>query len=170
MFTLEDNFDKAMVVVFAHEGGYSDSPSDPGGPTNFGISTKFIKDNNLDFDIKELTKDEAKLLYREYFWDPHRFSAITNSDFATKIFDTAVNIGPLPAIKIAQRVLMHIYEPMLLDGIIGHQTLEALNHIVDANFFMNNYRDYLQHYYYDLVIRNPKLEPNLVGWLKRAKS
>jgi len=31
-------FDEALRRVLAHEGGYTDHPSDPGGPTNWGIT------------------------------------------------------------------------------------------------------------------------------------
>lgn len=169
MFSIEDNFDKAIKVVLAHEGGYTNDPADPGGPTNFGISSKFIKENNLDINVKELTIEEAKKLYRDYFWDKYRLSLIPNCDIATKLFDTTVNIGPIPAIKLAQRVLMKIYEPMVLDGVIGHHTLEALGYI-STEYFLKMYREYEAHYYHDLVITNPKLEPELAGWLHRAAS
>jgi lysozyme family protein len=35
---MQSNFDEAMRRVLVHEGGYSNHPSDPGGPTNFGIT------------------------------------------------------------------------------------------------------------------------------------
>lgn len=31
-------FDTALARLLAHEGGYSNHPSDPGGPTNYGIT------------------------------------------------------------------------------------------------------------------------------------
>ncbi|HET7849893.1 MAG TPA: glycosyl hydrolase 108 family protein, partial [Pseudolabrys sp.] len=32
------SYDAALARVLAHEGGYSNHPADPGGPTNFGIT------------------------------------------------------------------------------------------------------------------------------------
>ena len=32
------SYDEALRRVLVHEGGYSNHPSDPGGPTNFGIN------------------------------------------------------------------------------------------------------------------------------------
>ncbi len=32
------SYDEALARLLAHEGGYSNHPSDPGGPTNFGIT------------------------------------------------------------------------------------------------------------------------------------
>jgi lysozyme family protein len=31
-------YDDALRRLLVHEGGYSNHPSDPGGPTNFGIT------------------------------------------------------------------------------------------------------------------------------------
>ena len=32
------NYDASLARVLKHEGGYTNHPSDPGGPTNFGIT------------------------------------------------------------------------------------------------------------------------------------
>src|SRR4029450_11832092 len=32
------NYDESLKRLLVHEGGYSNHPSDPGGPTNFGIT------------------------------------------------------------------------------------------------------------------------------------
>ena len=34
------NFDGCLSRLLAHEGGYTNDPSDPGGPTNFGITIR----------------------------------------------------------------------------------------------------------------------------------
>ena len=36
-------FDACMPFIFKAEGGYSDNPADPGGPTNFGITLATLK-------------------------------------------------------------------------------------------------------------------------------
>ena len=33
-----DNFDTCLAFTLKAEGGYSDNPADPGGPTNMGIT------------------------------------------------------------------------------------------------------------------------------------
>jgi lysozyme family protein len=41
------SYDEALRRLLAHEGGYTNHPADPGGPTNFGITIfdyrKYVK-------------------------------------------------------------------------------------------------------------------------------
>jgi len=79
-----DSFDRVMEFIFRWEGGYVNDPDDPGGETKFGIS----KRANPDVNIKDLTQDEAKELYRGRYWKPVKGStmpfieALTTMDFA----------------------------------------------------------------------------------------
>ena len=54
-------YDEALRRLLAHEGGYTDHPSDPGGPTNFGITIydyrKYVKPNATAADVPG---DEAR--------------------------------------------------------------------------------------------------------------
>ena len=54
-------FDHCIELVLGHEGGYVDDPNDAGGETNWGISKRAYKD----VDIKNLTKEEAKAIYKK---------------------------------------------------------------------------------------------------------
>lgn len=115
------NFDQAFEKLIGHEGGYV-SPEDaikrkdPGGETKFGIS----KRSYPDVDIKNLTIDQAKAIYRRDFW-----AAIRCDDLPEKVrfqlFDTAVNSGAGQAIKLLQRAAC-----VTADGLIGPQTRTAL--------------------------------------------
>jgi len=63
------NYDLALVRVLAHEGGYTHHPSDPGGPTNFGITIhdyrRFIEANGTALDVKNMKRaDAAKTIAR----------------------------------------------------------------------------------------------------------
>ena len=51
-------FNNIIEVVLKHEGGYVNDPNDLGGETNFGITKRFYPD----VDIKNLTKEQAKLV------------------------------------------------------------------------------------------------------------
>jgi lysozyme family protein len=62
-----DDFDRAVAVTMRFEGGYVNDPVDPGGETNHGISKRAYPD----LDIKGLTKDAARAIYRRDYWDKH---------------------------------------------------------------------------------------------------
>lgn len=128
---MSTKFENAVEVVLKHEGGYVDHPSDPGGATNYGISLRFALDRGtmLDqdgdgdvdkTDIRLLTRDSAKMVYREVFWRAIRGDELpTGVDLA--LFDFAVNSGPARAIRYMQKVL-GIQE----DGVFGPQTMAAV--------------------------------------------
>ena len=160
-------FDHAVNYVLANEGGYNNVPGDSGGETNFGISTAWCKDQGIEVNIRELTKDEAKELYKKFYWDKYNLEALTNVNIATKLMDTMVNIGVIPAVKLAQRVLLVCNGTFLVDGFIGPITLNGLNSLNDE-YFKSHYCSYLWHYYHDVVIAHPEDQKFLQGWLVRA--
>ncbi len=93
-------FDAAFDRLFANEGGYVDDPSDPGGETNWGISTRSYPN----VDIKALTRDGAKAIYASDFWA--RIVADDLPDAAAfQAFDFAVNSGIETAVRYLQRAV-----------------------------------------------------------------
>ena len=58
------NFDAAFERLIGHEGGYTAGVGDPGGETKFGISKRSYPRE----DIKNLTLEQAKVIYRKDFW------------------------------------------------------------------------------------------------------
>lgn len=95
---MKNNFEKAVAFVLSHEGLYSNNPADPGGETKYGIS----KRAHPDMDIKNLTLDEAKAIYRNGYWDDCNCDMLPYP-FDVAIFDTAVNMGKTAALKIKGR-------------------------------------------------------------------
>ena len=69
-------YDSALVRLLAHEGGYTNHPSDPGGPTNFGITIhdyrRYLKPGAAAADVRAMKIDEAKAIYRSKYWDAVR--------------------------------------------------------------------------------------------------
>ena len=55
---------RALRRLLTHEGGYTNHPADPGGPTNFGITIydyrKYVKPGATAADVKAMKVDEAK--------------------------------------------------------------------------------------------------------------
>jgi lysozyme family protein len=58
-------FNKAFEDVLGLEGGYVNNPHDPGGETKWGISKKRYPKE----DIKNLSVERAKALYKRDYWD-----------------------------------------------------------------------------------------------------
>lgn len=110
-----DYFEVAMEHVFYWEGGYVDDPHDPGGETNHGIS----KRSYPTVDIKNLTKEGAKVIYRADYWSACRCDQLPGP-LALMVFDAAVNQGVSRAVRFLQEAL-----GVKQDGIIGPMTIEA---------------------------------------------
>ena len=51
-------FDKCMLIIFKHEGGYVNDPDDWGGETKYGIAKRFFPNE----DIKNLTMVEQSMM------------------------------------------------------------------------------------------------------------
>lgn len=58
-------FDNAVDVIFHEEGGYASNDGGSGAPVNYGINQAA----NPDVDVKTLTKDGAKKIYKERYWN-----------------------------------------------------------------------------------------------------
>lgn len=111
------NFDQAFERLIGHEGGYVNDPRDPGGETKFGISKRSYPAE----DIKALTLERAKAIYRRDFWGVAGCDAVPDA-MKFDLFDMAVNSGPVTAIKTLQRSA-----GVTPDGLLGPITLQALN-------------------------------------------
>jgi lysozyme family protein len=93
------NFDRAVAFVIHEEGGYVNDPADPGGETKFGISKRAYPS----IDIKNLTVEQAKTIYRRDYWNPLQLDARKYGP-ALCLFDCAVNQGLGRARQLLARV------------------------------------------------------------------
>lgn len=110
------NFDQAFERLVSNEGGYVNNPEDPGGETKFGIS----KRSYPTVDIANLTRDEAKEIYRRDFWQRGSMDQYDGA-IAFQAFDAAVNHGIETAIRLLQRAA-----GVADDGHIGPITIAAI--------------------------------------------
>lgn len=100
-------FDWAIKNLSVHEGGYSNHPSDPGGPTKYGITIhdyrKYINKAGTAEDVKRLTLDQATRIYRPHYWDALRCDELpAGLDYS--VFDYGVNSGVGRAGKVLRRL------------------------------------------------------------------
>jgi lysozyme family protein len=93
------NFDTSFDRLLGNEGGYVNNQRDPGGETNWGIS----KRSYPNVDIANLTRDDAKVIYKRDFWDA--CGAMLDGAVQFQVFDAAVNHGISTAIRLLQRAV-----------------------------------------------------------------
>ena len=109
------DFETAVRIVINTEGGLIDDPHDPGGLTKFGISQRAYPS----LDIRRLTVDLAKVIYRVDRWDPCKCDQLPDG-LRLPVFDMAVNQGVDAAIKALQSALS-----VKVDGDLGPVTIKA---------------------------------------------
>lgn len=113
------NFDDAFTKLLGHEGGYVNDPRDPGGETKFGISKRAYPG----VDIKALTLEQAKAIYKRDYWDRAQCDALPPV-VAFQVFDTAVNSGIGQSIRFLQRAV-----GVADDGQAGPLTVSAVRRL-----------------------------------------
>lgn len=122
------NFDKAFDLLIGHEGGFTDNRSDPGnwtgGKVGVGVNkgTKYgIASNSYpNLDIKNLTLDQAKAIYKRDYWNKVKGDELPQ-ELAFHVFDMAVNSGISRGIKLLQKTV-----GTNQDGLIDPATLAAV--------------------------------------------
>ena len=122
-------FDEVFTRLIGHEGGFSDDPKDPGnwtgGRPGVGklLGTKYgIAANTYpDLDIKSLTLDQAKAIYRRDWWDKIHADQLPGA-VAFQLWDFAVNAGITRAVISLQRAV-----GVADDGKLGQRTVAAVN-------------------------------------------
>lgn len=112
-------WNKAFDLLMQNEGGYVNDPDDSGGETKFGICKRSYPDE----DIKNLTIDRAKEIYRRDFWLQAKCDRYPDA-LSVAVFDYAVNSGVSRAIKDMQAAMN-----LKADGVAGNQTIGAANRL-----------------------------------------
>jgi lysozyme family protein len=118
------NFDACFDLMLAHEGGYVDHPSDPGGRTNLGVTQRVWEEwlgrPVSEKEMRALTPAMVKPLYKRKYWDAIRSDDLVSGvDYV--VFDVAVNSGPGRAIKFLQSCV-----GVTADGGFGPATMAAV--------------------------------------------
>ncbi len=124
------SFDAALARVLEHEGGYSNHPADPGGPTMQGIIQRVYdayrtRTGQALRPVRQIERSERTAIYRSQYWDAVRGDDLpAGLDYV--VFDGAVNSGPGQAAKWLQRAL-----GLPADGQVGAVTLAAAGRCAD---------------------------------------
>lgn len=162
---MNNYFDEAFQKTLGYEGGLSNDKYDPGGLTKYGISQKSYP--NLD--IKNLTLDQAKAIYKANYWDACKCGEIKDKMVAMQIFDMAINHGTGGAGKLVQKAINNLYgkEVLKVDGSIGNLTIAQVN-ALEPKKLNNNIVRYRARFYAQIVQNNNTQACFLENWLNRC--
>ncbi len=124
-------FDTAFQRLIKHEGGYSDDPKDPGNWTSGKVDVGVLKGTKYGIaantyghlDIKGLTLEQAKEIYRRDFWD---ILGAAHPAIKFQVFDAAVNHGQGNAIRFLQRAVKVADDGAW--GKVSQAALDAMDH------------------------------------------
>ena len=155
---MKTTFNEIIEQVLEHEGGYVNDPKDLGGETNFGITKRFYP--NLD--IKKLTREQAKEIYKKDYWDKNKCDSIP-SRLRHIFFDMCVNMGRGNAVKILQRAAVSKGHNIDIDGGLGPKTISSIQ-----NIRVDRVRAYRVLYYAQLVTKRKDQEKFWLGWFRRS--
>ena len=163
-----DRFKKFLDYIFEVEGGYTNDENDRGGATNFGI-THYDAKKYLGYtgDMRDFKKSDAEKIYEKVYYRGNHIDKITDDRVALSIFDWAVNSGG-KGIKKAQIVANKFGANLIIDGIIGKKTLEAIN-AIDPAAFLKEYHEMQRTFCKNLAARDSSQEGFLKGWLNRVE-
>ncbi|CAB4132222.1 Peptidoglycan binding domain containing protein [uncultured Caudovirales phage] len=166
---MNNNWDKAFELVIAHEGGFTNDQRDPGnhlpdgreGCTMWGCTQanweKYIGRQVTQEDMKALSKEDVKPLYKRDYWDAVKGDELpAGVDYAA--FDFAINAGPSRSRKMIQTAL-----GVTADGAIGPATIAAIK-AADGEELLQKFSDAKEAFYRSL----PTFATYGKGWLKRV--
>ena len=178
--------DRIAEEILDREGGLVDDPDDSGGITNHGVSLATLRRLRRDIDgdgtvgpddVRALDRAEAGAILVEQHYRRPGIDRLPEM-LRAQMFDMHVNAGAA-AVRILQRLLGEMGQPVAVDGIIGPQTQAAAalaariapDHLGDA------YGIARRNWYYRLADRRPGLrkfacrrDGGKGGWIVRAES
>ena len=161
---MDDNYASSLNFVLRWEGGFANVPGDAGGRTMKGVTQRVYdawraRSGKPPGDVKNIVEDELAAIYSQNFWKAALCNALqSNIDMVQ--FDTAVNMGPVRAMKMLQQAVG--VDP---DGQFGPATQQACAacSAPDTTARYCTIREGL----YRRFAKAPGQDKFLVGWLNR---
>lgn len=165
----QSKFDSVIGYSFNFEGGYTNRKEDR--ETNYGITAPFMENykhvlpGGKSKPIRELTKDEARQLYKAQ-WNEYNLGYIRDKNLALALNDYMINSNARKVAERVQGILNSNGQNLKVDGRIGAQTLNAI-HNTDKEWLIDQIlMDRLQRYRFTIE-REPQKIIYVAGWINR---
>ncbi len=178
-------FDELFDGVIKHEGYYANVTRDRGGETYMGVARNLHPNwegwqiidgykltfgelkRNAKIDIPELTT-MVKVFYKQTFYEEYKIGSINSGSLQEIIFDWCVNSGYWGRTGV-HKVLNRFFDcDLKMDGIIGIQTVAAINSC-EPEMLFDAIKMALIHYYH-IIAQKGQNHKFLKGWLRRVNS
>lgn len=161
------DFQRSLVRVLKHEGGYVSDPDDPGGETKFGVS----KRSYPNLDIKNLTLNDISAIYYRDFWHKASLEDVAKEELQHKLLDMVVQFGVEGGLRIWRKALKEELEDTGQNIDLNDASIEKLIELTnkaDPLHMMIELRIAMMSHYLSVTKKNPKMRKYLHGWLTRA--
>lgn len=165
------NSSKLVPFILQWEGGFVNDPDDLGGATNKGITidtfTEYKKRKGQKApsvtDLKNISDAEWRDVFKSLYWDRWKADEIKSQAVANILVDWVWASGS-HGIKRPQRLL-----GVKADGIVGEQTIAALN-AMDAATLFKMIKDDRAKFIDEICKARPKNEKYRKGWMNRINA
>jgi lysozyme family protein len=170
-----------FVLSGAIEGGYSENPSDHGGPTNHGVTLGTLRgegaqadldhDGDVDRDdVKRISVELARSIYHRRYWLGGHCDELEDrsQNVAIAHFDADVQHSLESAAKLFQRACN-----ATADGAIGPRTLEAYARrlaTLGEHAFLEVLLEYRRGHYARILAADPSQQVFRNGWRARVNA
>lgn len=129
------NVDEMIDEVIGREGGYSNHPSDRGGPTRWGVTQAVARKHGYQGNMRDFPREQAVAIYRTLYYDKPDFDLVApfSTRVANELFDTGINMGPIIGAQFLQEALNALngqgvlWADISVDGDIGPATIRSLD-------------------------------------------
>ena len=161
-------FEKAFKNIISYEGGFVNDKDDKGGKTKYGITEYLARAYGYEGDMKDFSSSKAKEIYYKEFWANNYCPKFNNYKVAFELFEQAVNMGNHQAIKhLQQSYNLLSTRDIVVDGIMGSNTLSAVNGVENYDRLYKIMNCKQASYYIELAEKDETQEKFLFGWLNK---
>lgn len=158
-----------IPFILRWEGGFVDDPDDRGGATNKGITIatyRFYRrqrgyTTTTVADLKNISDAEWADVLKSLYWDKWQADKIVNQSIANILVDWVWASGSY-GIKLPQKML-----GVTVDGIVGNQTLAAVNSYTPPCELFEKIRQERIAFVNRIVAARPANRKFRRGWLNR---